>query len=283
MADRKLIERPIETGDAGRTVQLAAALLIGLVLGAVIGRTTAPTTDTPSDATTANREDSSPGPGIGVIANLIDQAEEFVDSEHVDRLSTVGEIISNASVSDILDWSRAPEDVSRRIINEMSDDELISTITSITKLQPEDLNEYSDLRDYANRLSHIAMSGVITPEISAEFDGVEVDVTFATDASSSHGAEDPSSVFTGDTRKIYAVIPNVGDQHNDVMVHWYRVDQPRNLLFDQYRVSPDNDYSYVWLKSPNGQWDQGEYRVEFFSADELLVPIASGTYSVAEE
>lgn len=275
-----------DASRGSRGIELGAALVIGLVLGGFFGRWTAPIPEPTAGAgqrteqTAVKAPDDRSGPGVGAISGLIGQAEEFMGSEQGQGFTAAREIISNASVSDLLDWGRSPENVTRRIINEMSDDELISTITSVTKIDPEDLQEVGDLRDYANRLSRIALSGVITPDIATEFDGVEVDVVFATDASSSRGAEDPSAQFPDDTRKIYAVIPNVGDVGTEVMVHWYQIDPPRNMLFDQYRVSPGDEYSYVWLKSPDGRWSEGEYRVEFFSADEFLTPIASGTYRV---
>ncbi|MDP6980096.1 MAG: hypothetical protein QF570_16075 [Myxococcota bacterium] len=289
-ADRKAMEEP--TGPQSRpTIALVATLVIGFALGLITGRFTAPTPDATSTAPGVARTDTGKpaekeddGPGIGMIAGLAKQAGEFIESSDEGQgLAAVGDILSHASVTDILDWSRNPEEVSGRIINEMSDDELVSTITSITKVSPEQIGEYSDLRDYANRLSHIAMSGMITDDISDEFVDVHLTVEFATDASSSRGAEDPSSVFPEKTRKIYAVIENPGDIGGNVMVHWYQVDQPRKLLLDQYRISPKDNYSYVWLKAPNRRWQEGQYRVEFFSADEFLAPLASGTYRVVAE
>jgi hypothetical protein len=265
---------------SNRVIQLSLSLLVGILIGGVAGRMTAPITTTP---TAVKEQPAKPKQDIRSVAKMVKKAEEAIEASDGGGLGVVGDILNAASVSDLLDWGSAPERVSSRIINEMSDDELISTITSITKIDSDALAEVSDLRDYANRLTHIAMSGIITPEISDEFADVDVSVEFATDASSSGGAEDPRFVFDQNARKIYAVIPNAGIGAENVMVHWYRVDQPENLLFDQYRVSPDDDYSYVWLKAPNREWQPGTYRVEFFSSDELVTPLASGTYSVPEQ
>lgn len=271
---------------SNRVVQLSIALVAGLVVGGVVGRMTAPTIESVAPTRTAAntaKPKAAPKTGIGEVVGLVDRAEEFLDSEAGQGLSAVGDILSAASVTDLLDWGRSPETVSRRIIHEMSDDELVSTITSITKIDAEDLDEISDLRQFAGRLSDIAMSGLITDDLSDEFDSSSIDVEFATDASSSRGAEDPSLEFQIDTRKIYAVIPNQGDGAETVMVHWYRIDQPEILLFDQYKVSPNDEFSYVWLKSSNREWAVGDYRVEFFSDDEFLTPIGSGSYRVVGE
>jgi len=268
---------------SSRVVQISVSLLIGLVIGGFAGRWTAPVVPSEHDAALAERPGSQPGPGLGGVTNLVAKARKAIDSNGGEGLAAVGEILSNASVSDFVDWGRAPENVSRRIINEMSDDELISTITSMTKITADDLGEYSDLRDYANRLTHIAMSGIITDELADDFGYDSFEVQFSTGANKSTGARDPQIRFEEDARKIYAVIPT-GDRISDrLMVHWYRIDQRENLLFDQYRVSPSDEYSYVWLKSPAGRWAPGEYRVQFFSADEFLTPIASGTYHIVGE
>ena len=278
--DQNLAQRGVRPG-----IQLGAMLVIGLAIGVVLGRVTAPTRPHHAQPIneTASVPDTPSAPDMSGITAIVGQAKEFLDAKSGDELAAAGEIIGNASISDLLDWSRSPERVSRRIINEMSDYELVSTITSITKLDAEELRTYSDLRGYANRLSHIAMSGVITDDISPEFDHAAIDVVFATGASSRNGAEEPNLVFDEDTRKIYAVIPNDETSGGHVMVHWYRVDPPEIMLFDQYGVSPQDEYSYVWLKPPGGHWDEGEYRVEFFSGDENLTPMAAGNYRVIAE
>jgi hypothetical protein len=68
-------------------------------------------------------------------------------------------------------------------------------------------------------------------------------------------------------------------RENEVFVKWYRIDEPEILLFDQYAIRRDAEFSYVWLEQENG-WAEGEYAVEFYSADEALKKIASGRYSV---
>ncbi len=268
---------------SNRVVQISASLLIGLVIGGFVGRWTAPPTSSERDPALSSTSENRPGPGLGAVTKMVAKARKAIGSDGGGGLAAVGEIISNASVSDFADWGRAPEAVSRRIINEMSDDELISTITSMTKITAEDLTGYPDLRDYANRLTQIAMSGIITDELAEDFGYDSPEIQFATGANKSTGARDPQLRFQQDTRKIYAVIPTGGDSSDRLMVHWYRIDQRENLLFDQYQVSPSDDYSYVWLKSPAGRWAPGEYRVQFFTADESLSPIATGTYHIVGE
>jgi hypothetical protein len=259
---------------SSRVLQLSVTLAIGLTIGVLVGRWTAPPPATEAAATSEQATDAGPD-----IVSELAKSIKNIDLTGVEKgLTAVSEIIAAVSVSDILDWGRAPENVSRRIINEMSDDELISTITSVTTITADELAEISDLRDYANRLTHIAMSGVITPDIADTFGHDTLEVEFSIKANKSSGADDPRDEFEADARRIYAVIPNNENSTSTIMVHWYRIDQPEILLFDRYRVSPADNYSYVWLKGPSGPWPSGEYRAEFYSANEDLAPIASGTY-----
>ena len=267
---------------SSRVPPLCASLVIGLLIGGLVGRWTAPSVPSDKSAPSIPTQ-RAPDPEHDEISALAKHMQDAIASEAGQGLAAVGEILNAASVSDLLDWGRAPENVSRRIINEMSDDELITTITSMTMITAEELKDISDLRDYANRLSHIAMSGVITPDITDTFGHDSVEVEFSTKANKSTGADDPRFEFYDDTNRIYAVIPNSENSGDNLMVHWYRIDNPEILLFDRYRVSPADEYSYVWLKKAPGQWPAGEYRVEFFSADEYLTPIASGTYQIRTE
>ena len=193
-----------------RAIQISISLLVGLGVGILVGRWTAPSGIVdPSSVPPGN----SSSPGLGDVANLVGKARKAIESDGGAGLGAVGDILGNASVGDLIDWGRAPENVSRRIINEMSDDELISTITSITKLTSEDLSDYSDLRSYANRMVHIAMSGIITDELDEDFDYDAPQVEFATGANKSTGARDPQAQFEPGVRKIYAVIPSSNISH----------------------------------------------------------------------
>ena len=64
-----------------------------------------------------------------------------------------------------------------------------------------------------------------------------------------------------------------------MFVKWYKADDPKILLFDQYKIQRGADYSFVWLEQESG-WTEGEYVVEFYSADEQLKQVASGSYIV---
>ena len=92
------------------------------------------------------------------------------------------------------------------------------------------------------------------------------------------GPYDAAGSFSGDGR-IYATFPMEGYRGDEVFVKWYRSDDPEILLFDRYLIQREADYNYVWLDNETG-WREGEYRVEFYSADEAMEKIAVGRYDI---
>lgn len=183
------------------------------------------------------------------------------------------------AIEDLLRLGDGAEELSRLVIDEMSDRELIAAITSFTALTRRDLDEVSDLRRYAHRLTEIAMSGVVTDPLPTPFGASGV--RFATSANTLDGAVDPSDVFRPEARKIYAVFPSERYDDGHVVVHWYHSDDPELLLFDRYLVTPGDAFSYVWLDRPRG-WEPGEYRVEVYTGDEELRALAVGSYRVVD-
>jgi hypothetical protein len=104
-----------------RAIQISISLIVGLGIGILVGRGTAPSGIVdPSSVPPGN----SSSPGLGDVAKLVGKARKAIESDGGAGLGAVGDILGNASVGDLIDWGRAPENVSRRIINEMSDDEL---------------------------------------------------------------------------------------------------------------------------------------------------------------
>ncbi len=187
--------------------------------------------------------------------------------------------VAREAIGDLLRLGDGAEELSRLVIDEMSDRELISAITSFTALTRTDLDEVSDLRRYAHRLTEIAMSGVVTDPLPTPF-GTS-GVRFATSANTLDGAVDPRGVFDPEDRKIYAVFPSERYEYGHVVVHWYHSGDPELLLFDRYLVKPGDEFSYVWLERPRG-WEPGEYRVEVYSGDEELRALAVGSYRISD-
>jgi hypothetical protein len=80
-------------------------------------------------------------------------------------------------------------------------------------------------------------------------------------------------------RRVYAVFPSEGYPLDEVVVKWYRTDNPEILLLGRYPIVRGDAQSFVWLERRHG-WPAGAYGVEFYTSDDRLEKFASGQYVV---
>ena len=266
----------MKRGFASLVATLAVGVLIGFMLGIWVGSASldfdddraAPRAAAPKSSIFEPRPHALPKPfePARIIADTTPEkkeAEPFLGFEGFGELGN---------------WN-ATEKIASLAISAMSDEKLTSALVSMTSLTEDQLDDISDLTGYTNRLTEIAMSGLLTDPL--EMDDSIGPVEFATDADVTSGPENPQTRFTSDEEKIYAVFTteNYGESH--VFVHWYRVTNPKLLLMEQYRINYRDPYSFVWLEERKG-WEEGEYRVEVYSDTEDLSPIAHGSFIVVK-
>ena len=173
-------------------------------------------------------------------------------------------------------FSSDPARVLGVIIDTMSDRELTASISSLTDIAPEKVKESGDSKAYARRLAELAMEGLL--QVQGTEGPILKNVTFSEEGAGA--AEEPTRLtnFSGDGR-ILATFP-MGDYGRDeVFVKWTRVDDPKIMLFNHYPIKSDAETNYVWMRPKEG-WDPGEYRVDFYTADDSLTPIAGGWYVI---
>lgn len=173
-------------------------------------------------------------------------------------------------------FSSDPAQVLGIIIDTMSDRELAASISSLTEIAPEKIEESDDPKAYARRLAELAMEGLLQVQGT---DGPTLkNVTFSEEAAGVVDGPAELTRFSGDGR-ILATFP-MGDYGQDeVFVKWTRVDDPKIMLFNHYPIKANADTNYVWMRPKEG-WDPGEYRVDFYTADDTLTPIAGGWYMI---
>ncbi len=177
----------------------------------------------------------------------------------------------------IFDMSRDPQVAVDFLIDQMSDEELTDVISGVTNLTGEDISSMHDPREFAARLSSIALQTAYAEPGADEWD---LDpVHFAKRVAPDNSPDRPSLDFERGTRRIYAVFPSEHSKADEVMVKWYRTDRPELLMLKKHRIAPHDDQSFVWLEQ-NGGWPSGEYAVEFFTSDERLARIATGQFTV---
>ncbi len=169
-----------------------------------------------------------------------------------------------------------PGEVVGMLIDSLSEEELIASVSSFTDLAPEKFKRSADPKALAHRLAQLAMDGLLQRPGEG---GAGVEAVYFSEGRT-HG--DPDLVraerFFGD-EPILAAFP-MGDYEGDeVFVKWTRLDDPKIMLFNHYPIRSGEDFNYVWL-SPKAGWDPGEYEVNFYTADESLLPLAGGRYSI---
>jgi len=169
-----------------------------------------------------------------------------------------------------------PGEIAETIIDSMSEEELVSSFTSFTDISPEKIEDAPDPHAYANRLVDLAMEDLIT-QPAPQTNQVE-EVRFSEMSDSEEGGELDLTRFAGNER-ILARFPMKDYRGSEVFVKWTRLDDPEIMLFNHYPIKPDADSNYVWLEPKNG-WEPGSYQVNFYSADDRLIPLATGRYSI---
>ncbi len=170
-----------------------------------------------------------------------------------------------------------PKEFVRGAIAQLSESDLEFVLRSAVRLSADDLAEIEDLPGFAVRLSEIALSGIVEPD---EADAGRADSVFFTRTPERN---DPEAVgrhsFGSDENRIYAVFPRAEYDGEQVMVKWFRTDKPEIALFGRYPISPNQEFSWVWLEKREG-WDHGRYQVDIFSGDEAMTPLARGRFVV---
>ena len=174
------------------------------------------------------------------------------------------------------DTASNPSRSVQHLLNAMSDQDLRSILLTSLHLTTAELEEIRDLRGFTQRIATTAMDDVIEPpRIRSGQDHVR----FATSAEASDLPSNTQVQFNATTKKIYAIFPTPDLTHDQVMVKWYRRDQPEILLLRRYPVVRQDQYGHVWF-DPDADWEPGEYRVDVYSADEDVTPLASGDYTI---
>ena len=257
--------------------KLFVALAVVFVLGIALGRLSAPdeTTKPADTGSLAARPDPPPTAPKAPAPEEAPPAPETA----LDRA------LAKAGLSDArdtleqygFDWRGEFEPAVGFVIEQMSDEELVTAITGVTNLTESEVSSVRDLREFASRLSSVAFQGVLSepepnlPEVDA--------VSFSTQVTDANSAEGANENFEAGGGRIYAVFPSDRLHQDKVLAKWYRSDRPELLMLEMHEINPQDGSSYVWFE-PDSGWEPGEYSVEFYTTDSSVEKIATGQYTV---
>ena len=179
-------------------------------------------------------------------------------------------------IEDIEAWDIDPTWLAERVVGSLDGDDLRAAISMATRLGDEELDEIEDMDAFAMRLTEIAMEGTLV-------DGAEpLDAGEVQFGAGSADIEDPSmltSRFDPDQQRIYAFFMPGDYAGREVMVKWYRTDEPKIMVFKRHSIGQRGEPEYVWLQ-PRAGWESGDYRVDVYTGDEAMTQLAMGRYSI---
>jgi hypothetical protein len=237
------------------------ALLVGVGAGFGLGRITAP-------GLSASRLGALAVGALGEGAPGAPLAP--IDPEAALRVRSIAR--------EALDWGVDPQRVVGSVVDQMGDDELIALVTSLTDYDREELEAIGDMRAFVRRLAEVAMEGSVVPAEEPRAGVARVD--FAVEVLNDNSVEVPVNRFRTNDERIYATFPSGRINEDRVLAKWTRVEDGEVLLLGRYGINSQDDWSYVWLGSPQNGWMPGEYRVDFYTADDRLDLLASGNHVI---
>lgn len=250
---------------------IVSAALGGVLVGFGLGRMTVSEPRLPPipRARPAPSEDPADN-GRDVAARDAEAPAILADQEALERIRRMAETATN--------WGASPQRVVGGIIDQMDEDELISLVTSLTDYSRSELENVEDMRAFVERLAEVAMDGTVVP---AEELGAEVEnVSFAGEVLENNAPDSPNRHFRSDQERIYATFPSGELEGARIVAKWTRMEDGEIMLFRRYVINPGDEWSYVWVGVPSDGWRPGDYRVDFYTADEQMSLIASGQHVI---
>jgi hypothetical protein len=250
---------------------IVTAALSGVLVGFGLGRFSVSETRLPPiPSALPSPSGQSANTGFDTAAGDEDEPAILSDPDALERIRRMAETATN--------WGTSPKRVVGGIVDQMDEDELISLVTSLTDYSRTELENVEDMRAFVERLAEVAMDGTVVP---AEELGVEVeDVSFAGEVLENNGPDSPKRHFQSDQERIYATFPSDELEGARVVAKWTRMEDGEIILFRRYVINPGDEWSFVWVGVPSSGWRPGEYRVDFYTADEQMNLIASGQHLI---
>jgi len=80
-------------------------------------------------------------------------------------------------------------------------------------------------------------------------------------------------------KKIYAIFDTSNISDDIVLIKWVNKDTGELILYDFYKINPNSNKNYIWLKNDKG-FKTGDYQVEIFSPTDNFNPIFYGEYFI---
>lgn len=164
---------------------------------------------------------------------------------------------------------------------EIDDQGILSLIQNYVNIDADDIPKEMSVKDFAVKLTEILAKDILKPlsiESNTE-DKNSNNIEFGTSTLEDNSAAELRRIFSPDETKIFATFVTSQNTDDEVLVKWFKTDQPKVFLFKKFPINPDANYNYIWFEQPTG-WSRGEYSVEIYSLKDNLEILAKDKYEI---
>ncbi len=164
-------------------------------------------------------------------------------------------------------------DMIKHTLNQLPIEMVASRIEKYTKIPAEMFQQMPDQQSFVNRLSDIAMEGIITEPEESQFEMLGP-IVFS---NLLKGGEVKYS-FSSIEVVVFAQFDTATYNQLEVFVKWYRVDDGKVFIFEQMPISQQST-NVIWLTDQNGL-EPGNYQVAIFDVSPQMNLLSQGSYTV---
>jgi len=217
------------------------------------------------------------------VQSKIAQEEEEDRVQIVEKIRETTKIFAETESLDVTDlaaMSLSPSvEKAYDIIEKVNESELRNLISSMTQIEPRDLEAISDVKLFSKRLVETALLEKKPSQQSSPDQQEIVEVVFSTEVDGQNQPVDPKSAFENNVQRIYASF-SFGDTPTTerVFVKWYLQSPYKIKLFNKYSISRTSVHNFIWLRPPS--WLPGQYSVELYTLEDNLKLVGSGDYVI---
>jgi hypothetical protein len=220
---------------------------------------------------------------VAVLKKELDQMikKALLQEEYMSFLSSIlGDNFDKTIKGDI---NRPIDELISQKLEAMKIDDqgMLLLIQSFINIDSDDVPLQMPIKDFAVKLIRIAANGVLSPLQSEPIknDALPLPIYFDTSTNTDYSVSEDREAFSPEETKIFAAFDSSQLTDDNVLVKWYRADQPKIFLMESLPISPLSNNNHIWLDQPKG-WSRGDYIVEIYSLQDNLNLIASGKYDV---
>lgn len=161
-------------------------------------------------------------------------------------------------------------------IENLDDYEIANLSKSFFRVNINDLPTHMSPKQIVNKLIDIALDdtyGNYNPSLNIKH------IIFANSDNTTVDDSTYDNTDINKNKKVYAIFDTSNISDKTVLVKWVNKDTGELVLYDFYKINPNSNRNYIWIKNNKGL-KTGDYQVEIFSPSKDFNPIFYGQFYV---